>query len=75
MLAHPIPKPEIAKNNKFLFAICGNHKNPTAAMIKHIAWTYLGLNFFAKPTNTKAKRKVTMLYQPLTRPDQLTASP
>ena len=69
-----MPNPVIAKNNKFLFSICGNAKNPIAASNKHTACTFLGLYFFAYFTNAKATKKVTALYQPLTNPVQLAAS-
>ena len=73
MLAQPIPNPVMAKNSNDLSCICGKNRNPMAATVRHNACVILGLYFLANPTKAKATRKVTILYQPLTKPVQLTA--
>jgi hypothetical protein len=36
ILAHPMPKPVMAANNKYLLVIYGKAKNPIPAKIRHI---------------------------------------
>ncbi len=73
MLAQPTPKPEMAKNNRFLFSMCGKARNPIAASSKQSMCTDLAPYFLAKFAKAKADKNVTILYHPFTKPVQDTA--
>ena len=72
--AHAMPSPMIGMKSRYLLLTDGKISNPTAASIRQTQCTTLAPRRRAKATSEKATLKVTMLYQPLTRPVHATAS-
>ena len=74
ILAQATPKPVMGAKSRYLFSMVGKINRPIPAMIRQAKCTHLGLYFFVSHTRPNAERNVTILYQPLTRPVQATAS-
>src|SRR3954447_21446994 len=72
--AQAMPSPMMGMNSMYLLWMCGKITRPTAAHNRHDVCTHLAPRRRASATSGKATQKVTMLYQPLTRPVHQIAS-
>ena len=72
--AQAIPSPMIGMNSRYLLVRCGKISSPAEASSRQAIWTNFAPRLRAKATSENAIRKVTILYQPLIRPVQPTAS-